>query len=69
MIAKFFVDKKGFDIDAVRTLIVKYPYILGKNEEELEEYFTIMTRHGLSEEDAMRALLECPKLVSKNLEK
>lgn len=33
---KYFVDKKGFELDAVRTLIVKYPYILGKSEKELE---------------------------------
>jgi hypothetical protein len=39
---RFFVEKKGFDLDAVRTLIVKYPYILSKTEQELEEFFTIM---------------------------
>lgn len=44
VLARYFVDKKGFDLDAVRTLVVKYPYILGKTEEELEDYFTIMQR-------------------------
>jgi hypothetical protein len=33
---KFFVQEKGFDLDAVRTLVVKYPYILGKTTTELE---------------------------------
>jgi len=28
---KFFVEKLSFDIDAVRTLVVKYPVILSKN--------------------------------------
>ncbi len=38
---RFFVEKKGFDIDTLRTLIVKYPYILSKNEEDIEHFFTI----------------------------
>lgn len=29
---RFFVEKKGYELDALRTLVVKYPYILGKNE-------------------------------------
>jgi hypothetical protein len=28
-----------------------------------------MQRHGLTEEDAIKALIDCPKLISKNLEK
>lgn len=38
---RVFVDKKGFNLDTVRTLVVKYPYILGKSEEHLMKYFSL----------------------------
>lgn len=46
---KVFVEKKGFDLDVVRTLVVKYPYILGKSEEHIEKYFSLMGAQGLTE--------------------
>lgn len=39
---KFFVQQKGFDLDTVRTLVVKYPYIVGKTIDELGNYFETM---------------------------
>lgn len=33
---KYLVDKKGFDIDVLRTLIVRYPATLSKKIEEYE---------------------------------
>ena len=36
---RFFVEKKGYDIDTLRTLVVKYPYIAGKDEQHLNHYF------------------------------
>lgn len=36
---KFFVEKKGFELDVLRTLVIKYPYILGKTEQHIEKYF------------------------------
>jgi len=66
----FFVDKLGFQLETVRTLVVRYPYVLSKTQAELEHFFTVMKGQGLNEEEAMKALLECPKLVSKkDLEK
>ena len=62
----FFVKEKGFEIEVLRTLIVKYPFILGKTPEHLTEYFNLMSQHGLSETEAMSALLECPKLISRD---
>ncbi len=64
----YFVKVKGFELDALRTLIVKYPYILSKTSAELESYFQIMKELGLTEKEAMKSLLDCPKLVSKNLD-
>jgi hypothetical protein len=66
----FFVDKLGFQLETVRTLVVRYPYVLSKTQPELENFFIVMKGQGLNEEEAMKALLECPKLVSKkDLEK
>lgn len=47
---KFFVQNKGYDIDSLRTLVVKYPYIAGKSEEHLNHYFNIMNQHGISDD-------------------
>jgi len=51
-------------------LVIRYPYILSKTEQELERFFAVMKGQGFNDEEAMKALLECPKLVSrKDLEK
>jgi len=63
----FFVDKKGFDLDVVRTLVVKYPFILGKDEEHLNKFFDILKEHGLTDEEIMKYLVETPKLISMDL--
>jgi hypothetical protein len=49
----------------VRTLVIRYPYVLSKTKEELEHFFSVMKGQGLTEEETMKALLECPKLISK----
>ena len=36
IVKKVFVDQKGFPIEYIRTLMVKYPYILSKDESELQ---------------------------------
>lgn len=33
---QFFVEKHGLDIEYVRTLVVKYPFILSKTQEHLD---------------------------------
>jgi hypothetical protein len=38
---------------------------LSKTTEELEHFFSVMRGQGLTEEETMKALLECPKLISK----
>lgn len=35
----FFVKKYGFDMELVRTLVVKYPFILSKTHDHLENVF------------------------------
>lgn len=39
---KLLVQEKGFEMDSVRTLVVRYPYILSKTREELTKYFEIL---------------------------
>lgn len=57
-------------MDAVRTLVVRYPYVLSKSTDEFRKFFETMRAQGLNEEEAMKALLDCPKLISKkDLEK
>ena len=68
VIYRYFAERKGFDKDIVRTLVVKYPYILSKDEESLETYFRLLSQQGYTDDDSMRALLECPKLISMKLE-
>lgn len=52
-------------MDAVRTLVVRYPYILSKSTEDFKHYFELINAQGFTDEEAMRALLDCPKLISK----
>jgi hypothetical protein len=53
-IYKVFVEQRKFELDAVRTLIVKYPYILGKTEKELNKYFDTMQAWSVGEKNAMK---------------
>lgn len=61
----FLVDQKGFSMEALRTLIVRYPYVLSKTTDDLGTFFETLKSQGLTEEESMKALLECPKLISK----
>ena len=65
VLKKFFVDEKGFDMDTLRTLVVRYPYVLSKTTSEFNQFFETLKGQDLTEEEIMKALLECPKLVSK----
>lgn len=59
------MEEHGFEIDMVRTLVIRYPYILSKTSAELTKFFEIMAKQGITEEETMRALLDVPKLISK----
>jgi len=66
---EFFVKKYGFDMELVRTLVVKYPFILSKSEEHLEAVFNILEKQGVSRLESIKLIFECPKLISVDLEK
>ena len=65
---EFFVKKFGFDIELVRTLVVKYPYILSKTQEHLESVFLSLEQKGVTRAETMKLIFDCPKLISINLD-
>jgi mTERF len=52
-------------MEALRTLIVRYPYVLSKSVTEVREFFNILKAQGLTDEETMKTLLDIPKLISK----
>ena len=50
--------------ELVKNLIVKYPGILCKNEEQMREFFSILSKYGVSQQQAIRSLVEIPRLIS-----
>jgi len=64
----FFVKKYGFDVELVRTLVVKYPFILSKTTEQLEQVFNTLEANGVTKSEAIKLIFDCPKLLSVNLE-
>jgi hypothetical protein len=65
----FFVKKYGFDMELVHTLVVKYPFILSKTQDQLDNVFSTLEKQGVSHLESIKLIFECPKLVSVDLEK
>lgn len=42
VLEKYFVQNLGYDIELVKTLVIKYPYILNKTVEDLDKTFEIL---------------------------
>jgi hypothetical protein len=53
-------------MEALRTLVVRYPYVISKTTDELKTFFETINAQGLTDEETMKAFLECPKLISKH---
>ena len=51
-------------MSTLKSLIMKYPYILSKNEETINIFFKEMNNHGIPDEEALKYLFECPRLIS-----
>jgi hypothetical protein len=69
MLYRYFVEERKYDSDVLRTLIMRYPSILSKNEEQIDRYFKLLAEYNVSEEDALKYLLEIPRLISFDLQK
>ena len=65
---KLFIEKLGYDAELLRTLVVKYPAILSKEVEHIEQAFKILGNEGFSQEEVMKLIFECPRLLSKDLQ-
>jgi hypothetical protein len=42
MLNRFFVEERRYNIEVLRTLIMRYPFILSKKEDEIKDYFAIL---------------------------
>ena len=47
-------------------MVVRYPYVISKTTDELKTFFETINAQGLTDEETMKAFLECPKLISKH---
>ena len=64
-VTKVFCDDLGFSAkQEVQTMVARYPPVLSKTEEELHNYFNFMTENNITNKKAMQMLLECPTLIS-----
>lgn len=46
VLQNYFVKTLGFDMELVRALIVKYPYILSKTPAQIEAVFNLLESQG-----------------------
>lgn len=67
---KYFVEEQGFSEELTRTLITKYPHILSKTIDHIEQVFnTLAEKANINRAESMKLIFECPKLLSIDLEK
>lgn len=52
----------------LNTLVVKYPFVLGKTQEEIETVFNTLKEYNVKTNAACEAIFKCPKLVSIKLD-
>ena len=52
----------------MKTLVVKYPQILSKTEDDMREYFKIMNNYEINSTDAMDYLSQAPKIMAEDIE-
>ena len=56
------IEKHGLDIERFRILVLRYPIILQQNDENLDLLFDALQEVGVSNEETLFYLLECPRL-------
>lgn len=52
----------------MNSIVFRYPFILGKSEEQIEAYFSTLSKHNIDEATALEHLLIVPRLVSLDLD-
>lgn len=67
-VASVLIDHYGFNKELVRTLVLKYPTILGKSKASLKYIFDYLKqRKGIEEADTLKLIFEVPALLSIDL--
>ena len=46
-LVELLVDKYGFNLETVKTLVVKYPAILSKSQDQIENTFKLLEDQGI----------------------
>jgi len=52
----------------IKSLIVRYPPILSKSEDEINQFFSTLAKYYINKKDAFNLLNKCPKIISYDLE-
>lgn len=68
VVQDYFVNKLGYNNELVRTLIMKYPYVLSKTPEQLDKTIETLKSIGFPQQEVIRLIFECPKLLSIDLQ-
>jgi hypothetical protein len=69
VLEEFYCTKHGNGKDFLRSLILRYPFLLNKTKSHIEGVFELLAKHGIDEKDAIRYTYDYPKLFSVKLEK
>ena len=60
---------EGLNKEAVRSIVLNHPPILGKSKDDFEKYYSLLESMNIPKKEATKLLFECPRIISMNLEK
>jgi hypothetical protein len=66
---EFFCKKHGRGKEFLRSLILRYPYLLNKTKAHVEGVYELLAKNGVPPEEAIKLTFNFPKLFSVKLEK
>jgi hypothetical protein len=69
VLEEFFCKKHGHGKEFLRSLILRYPYLLNKSKSHIQGVFDLLSKHGIDEKEAIKYTYDYPKLFSVQLEK
>lgn len=69
VLEEFFCKKHGHGRDFLRSLILRYPYLLNKSKAHIEGVFALLAKNEVPEHEAIKLTFNYPKLFSVKLEK
>lgn len=66
---EFFCKKHGHGKEFLRSLVLRYPYLLNKTKAHIEGVYELLAKNGVPPEEAIKLTFNYPKLFSIKLEK